>query len=127
MKPWKWNFKVFITESGSNEIDDWLQGMPPKASTKIRARIKYLETQRIWPKSYFKKIQGYTDIYELRCICDDVQYRPLGCYGPGEKEFVLLIPAIEQGDRFEPRTAPETAVKRCKSIRQGKGRIDDFI
>lgn len=131
MEPWKWNFKVFITHGGANEIDDWLQKMPPGASARIRAIIKYLETEKKWPKNYFKNIIGYANIYELRCIYKDVQYRPLGCFGPGGKEFTLLIPAIEQGDRLIPRTAPGIAVKRCKLIHKNstnkRRHTDDFV
>jgi hypothetical protein len=34
-----------------------------------------------------------------------MQYRPLGCHGPGDREITLLIGAIERGGRFEPQSA----------------------
>ena len=123
----QWNFKVFITPRGANEIQDWLQGLPPKVCLKIRTGIKYLETEKIWPSNLCHKIIGYEKIYELLFYYGNVQYRPLCCFGPKKKEFTLLIPAIEHGDRFEPKTAPETAVKRYKLIHEEEGHTDDFI
>ncbi len=106
------------------EIDITVCGLANAGKTTI---VKYLETQRFFPKNYFSNYIGYADIYELKWIHNNIQYRPLGCFGPGDKEFTLLIGAKEKGDRLEPIRAPEIAVRRRKLIHQDRRYIDDFV
>jgi hypothetical protein len=46
----------------------------------------------------------------------NTQYRPLFCHGPGPGDLTLLVGALEKGDRFEPQSAPETALRRKADI-----------
>ena len=118
-----WKFKVFLNNKTTDVIGEWLSGLPGKDRAKIRVIINYLKTTQVWPKSYIKRYVPYHDIYELRIKL----YRPLGFFGPGEKEFTLLIGAKEKGDRIEPINAPEIADARRTLILQDRGYINDFI
>jgi hypothetical protein len=85
-----------------------------------------LAVTRIWIKKYAEKLKGYEDIYEIKITYQNIQYRPLGCFGPGAGEFTLLIPAIERGSDFEPRQAPKTAQTRCKLVHQDRRYVDEY-
>lgn len=121
-----WTFKVYISENGANEIEGWLADLPPKVRAKIRARFSYLAITRIWIKNYAEKLKGYENIIEIKITYLNTQYRPLGCCGPGAREFTLLIPAKEIGSEFEPKHAPTTAQKRCKLIHRDRRYIGEY-
>ena len=51
----------------------------------------------VWPPQYVSALKGWPELVELRVVSDGNQYRPIGFYGPGRKEFTLLLGAIEKG------------------------------
>ncbi len=111
-----WEIKVFISDTGKNEIDAWLNEIPKKAKAKIKKIMTYLESERVWKEPYAKKLEGSDTIWEIRVILDNIQYRPLGCRGPLGKDFTILIGAIEMNGRLYPPNAINTAESRCKLI-----------
>lgn len=123
-----WGFKVFVSNRGDREIDDWLDGIPAKAKAKIKKRITYLEVWEIerWKRPYVAKYKGSDGIWEIRVVFDNVQYRLLGCFGPKDNEFTLLIGGREKGGRLEPVDAITTAEKRRQLICQGEGYTDEY-
>ncbi len=122
-----WYFKVFLDSKGVNEINDWLQSMPPSFRAKVDTIIAYLEVQKDMRCKWFKNVKGYKNVYELRFPHNKIQYRPLGCFGPGKDEFTLVFLAEEKGDKFVPKDAPEKAVNRFKLALQDRRYIDDFV
>jgi hypothetical protein len=123
-----WNFKVFVSDRGTREIDDWLDGLPPKAKAKIKKRITYLEIWDIdkWKRPYISKLKGSDKIWEIRVEFNNIQYRPLGCLGPKSNEFTLLIGAREKGDRLEPIDAIRIAEERCSLILEHERYTDEY-
>lgn len=66
-------------------------------------------------------------LMELRRQSGNVQYRPIGCYGPGQREVTLLVGATERGGRFVPPSACETAQERkARLIETGRTCDHDF-
>lgn len=123
MKEWK--IKVYQDENC--DFFDWRDGLPPKAKARFDNILDYLEITKILSgTSYVKQLRGYDGIYEIRFIVNNIQYRPLGCYGPERKTFVLLIGAIEQGDSFIPKTAPWKAAKRKSKIFKDRRYISEY-
>jgi hypothetical protein len=120
-----WTFQTY-KDQNVNEIKGWIGELSPKARVKFRKRISYLAITRIWIKKYAEKLKGYENIIEIKIRYHNIQYRPLGCCGPGTREFTLLIPAREVGSEFEPRHAPKTAQKRCKLIHQNRKYVDGY-
>jgi hypothetical protein len=53
----------------------------------------------------------------------NTQYRLLGFRGPDERQFSLLVPAIEQDDEFVPPTAPSIARTRMTIVNADRRRI----
>ena len=98
-----------------NEILSWMLALPKKAQAKIDAIIVSLEAFPVWPPQYVSALKGYPDIFEIRAGNCGVQYRPLGCYGPGYREFTILIGSIEKGGKL-PKGACESAVERRRLV-----------
>lgn len=114
-----WTFKIFGEKK--SDVDDWINGLSPKAHAKMDYIISCMEITMDWTKtSYFSPLKGYRGICEIKFCVQNKQYRPLGCYGPGEKEFTILFGAWEEGDRFNPQRAPRIAAKRREDVRKGR-------
>ena len=47
------------------------------------------------------KVKKYDPIYEIRISGNKVEYRPLGFYGPDEKDFTLVIGSTKRGEKRE--------------------------
>src|SRR5580693_5259172 len=92
-----WTFYDFTDGRGVNLIRQWLDSLPPKASAKIDARILYMRAIPVWPEQYVSSLVGWQYIVELRVVSAGNQYRPLGFYGPGRREFTIVLGATEKG------------------------------
>jgi hypothetical protein len=66
-----------------------------------------------WVRPEFDQLAGrYRDLGELRFKVGNVQYRPLGFFGPARADFTLLVGASKKGSAYDPRDAVETARRR---------------
>ncbi len=120
-----WTFKDYVTEDGENEILAWLNDLPKRAKIRINTAISRLEVMERLEMPYARVLKGpCAGLMELRIPVENVQYRPLCCYGPGEKEVTLLFGAIEKGGRFVPLSACSTALIRKAQIGE-EGRTCD--
>lgn len=121
-----WDFKVFVSNRGDKEFDLWLNGQPKGAKAKIRKIMTYLEITSIWGRPYAAKRKDADDIWEIIAGFDNIQYRPLGCFGPNRHEFTLLIGAKEKGGRLDPLDAVEIAKKRRVLVFQDRRYVDEY-
>jgi hypothetical protein len=118
-----WTFRDYqrpSTDQGNpvlvNEILLWTLGLPAAAQAKIDMIILTLSAwPPPWPLQYVSAYNGYPGIYELIIKSGGVQYRPLGCYGLGNRIFTLLIGAIEKGGKI-PKGILDTAVDRRNRV-----------
>ncbi len=121
----QWIFKIYGYDV--SDVDGWLAGLSKKARAKLDTIIDYMEATRDWTRTpYFSPLTGYSGIYEIKFIVQSKQYRPLGCYGPGNNEFTILIGAWEKGDRFKPINAPIIAFKRRQDVIERKVYTHDY-
>ncbi len=102
--------------------------MPVKARAKLDTLIRHLEAtpKQQWHPGQFKPLRGYRGIFEVRACYKNVEYRPLGCFGPELKQFTLLVGAIEKDSKFIPLSAPKTAIDRCKAIHNRENLVDEY-
>lgn len=94
-----WKFYDFLDARGVNLIRQWLDKIPAKASAKIDARILFMRPMpdQVWPEQYVSALKGWPKLVELRVGSAGNQYRPVGFYGPGRREFTIVLGAIEKG------------------------------
>lgn len=118
-----WTFMDFISDRGENLIRSWLDGLPEVVQAKIDDRLKTLRAMPIFPPQYISNYKGHDKILELRVSHCGVQYRPLGCHGPGRGEFTFLIGAIEKGGKI-PKGTLESAERRRAQILSDKRYVD---
>ncbi len=111
-----WVFMDFVSARDVNEIHAWLHssGVTKDARAKINARVISLQGFPIFPEQYINAYKGWPGILELKIVCDGVQYRPLGFYGPGKGQFSLLVGGIEKGKI--PKRLLEVADERRKLV-----------
>lgn len=119
----EWQFRDFLDGRGMNVIRQWSLTLPQAAQAKLDTIILVLRVSPIWPwpAQYVSRLRGYKGIYELRVGSSGVQYRPLGCHGPGKKQFTILIGSVEKGGKL-PKSDCEIAVERRKIILDYEGR-----
>jgi hypothetical protein len=110
----EWKFRDYLDRDGDNPIRKWIDRLPKKASSKVDAWILILEGIAVWPPQYISALKGCKGIYELRIVQNGVQYRPLGCLGPGKREFTILLGAVEKGHL--PPSFCEVAQSRRQTI-----------
>lgn len=122
-----WTFYDFVTVRSSgerfNEIHAWLNSkdVPKKARAKINARIAALQGFPVFPDQYFSAYTNWDGLYELRIVCSGVQYRPLGFYGPQQKQFTILIGSTEKGK--VPTSTLKVADERRKLVIADPSRV----
>jgi hypothetical protein len=93
----QWTFYDFLDTRGNNLVRAWLDSLPPKAAAKIDVRILFMRTVRMWPEAYVSSLTGWPKLVELRIGSAGTQCRPIGCYGPAQGEFTILLGAVEKG------------------------------
>ena len=118
-----WTFFDFVSARGTNEIHEWLNSkeVPSGAKAKINARLVTLRGFPVFPEQYLSAYNRWNDLYELRIVYSGVQYRPFGFYGPGRREFTLLVGSIEKGR--VPKSALTIADERRKIVIADPSRV----
>jgi hypothetical protein len=117
-----WTFYDFLEERGVNPIRQWLESLPDKARAKINTRILFLMAQMVWPEQYVSSLTGWPELVELRVVHANVQYRPLGFYGPGRREFTIVLGSVEKGS-LPNRILEAADVNRKLILATGRNRI----
>jgi hypothetical protein len=118
-------FRDFVADDGANTVRAWLDALPVRAKRKINVFIERLEVVDQLEMPTVRVLKGSCDgLMELRVKSENVQYRPLCCYGPGQGEVTILFGATERGGRFQPPTACATALARKTRLGE-RGRTCD--
>jgi hypothetical protein len=115
----EWTFMDYLDERGTNPIQDWLKDVrqvPVKAKAKIDRILLQLAGTPLWVRPLASNLDDYPGIVEIRVRWMNTQYRILGFRGPDERQFTILFPTLEQGDQFQPASAPEIATTRMRIV-----------
>ena len=113
----------YLTDKGINDFKIWTEKLQKTQRAKLNLRLDMLENKG---PDLFPNILTGTDtagIQKLR-VPGKVQLRPMLCKGPinTEKEFTLLIGAMEKQDKLQPKKADQIANKRKKDVIKDKTR-----
>ncbi len=130
-----WRLKGFIKDNGVNIVREWCDDQDTAVWEAFVGHAEYLSQQppsrwvRHWvgTLSGGKKTRksGCAGLIEWRFDVGNVEYRPLGYYS-GEMEFTLLFFAIENGGKFVPPNACETAKQRMSIVIADRRRAHEF-
>jgi hypothetical protein len=104
--------------NGEDVIGHAVSVAPAKARAKYYERLNGFkdQPQHLWNGKRSKALEGYVGLVEIRFLVGNIQYRPIGFFGPNRNEFTVLVWATEKGDEFVPKNAPSLADDRRKLI-----------
>lgn len=121
--PRGWTFYDFKTDRGENLIRAWTSDKGRPAKARLNALIRNLSVlDRPFTRDDKVGILRKDGpchgekLIELLLKVKNVQYRPIGWYGPDDMSVTLLVGATERDDEFDPRNACEQAVNRKRLI-----------
>jgi putative component of toxin-antitoxin plasmid stabilization module len=115
MKPWEFNALV---DSSGNVITRWYLAYEKKNKNRaLRARADvYLRRLRIidvpWPFPLYLPLGD--GVGEIRFDLNKVEYRILGYFGPGSRQYLMLLGATHRTKRY----VPEKAIERAKQLKK---------
>lgn len=117
----------YLDQKRRNLIAEWLSDLPNRARAKVDQRLERIAglKREEWPIIWTKPLRGVRGIFEIRLESGNVQYRPLFCFGPKQRQLTLLIGAIEVGGTFVPERSPQIAEERRAEIENDPSRVID--
>src|SRR5688572_32884857 len=114
-----WTFYDFRSERGENLIRAWTNGEGKAAKARLNVlRLHLSQLDRMFTRAdnvgQLRKDgpchgQGFI---ELLIKVQNVEYRPIGWYGPDKGSVTLLIGATERDGKLNPRNVCEQAINR---------------
>ena len=102
-----------------NFIADWMETIGVRPKAKINGILKNLsETPpEEWHKTKAaEKLKGQDDLWEIKAFASNVQWRPIGVFGPGQGTFTILAGAKEIGRKLLPLTVLKIAQRRKANL-----------
>ena len=127
--PLLWSFRYYADRGGESDVRDACQNGSAALKAKFVSRLKALASlpRSDWHEGCHKRVgDGPAEgRCEIRFKADRKQQRLLGVH-LGRDQFVILFWAVEVGDRFVPKAAPEVALRRLKEISEDEGLIHDL-
>lgn len=118
-----WKFMDFHSEAGNNLIDDWYEDLDVQARADFDATLRNLSITPDWRGLREFKHLGRNGLCEIRFKTRNVQYRPTGFFGPGDRVFSIYVGAKKKQRVYDPPNAFELAIKRRDGLKQGKGSL----
>lgn len=123
----KWTFYDYV-QGDKNPIQTWYMGLSPDARFLFDSVLKNCsktENPKDWGRfrHFLEGAAKAERVWELGFVADKRQYRILGIFGIGRKHAVLLVGCYHKGGNYTPSSAIETARKRAKGFREGKGEL----
>ena len=102
----------YKTENGDCPVEDFLDSLPAKQAKKVVWVLDIVESMDLVPASYFKKLDGTNDIWEVRADLGNDAFRLLGFMHRGN--FVVLTNGFAKKTKKAPLAEIELAERRKK-------------
>ena len=114
-------FKIFVSETGSDALQQHIDGLDPAVIQKFKSKVRFLKNTPVpdWKRTGVKKIASF-DILEIKLDANKTEHRPLGYFGPGKNEFTILEWATHKQDIYDPHDAFKTANSRRTLVENGR-------
>lgn len=119
-------------DNGNDVIEEWFK-LYPAIRPWMKRMLAYMEITPVWVEPYFKWLKGKEnkDLGEIRKT-GSIQYRIIGCKGPGPDEFTLLIGATKTTrgaagkTAWNPSNALLVAGERRDLVLKDRSYTDDY-
>ncbi len=129
-----WTFYRYVGPEQRDVVLDWIKKQPAGTSARIKAALDVAVIQlQLVERERFSRADGVGQLrrkcggfFELLLWVDKAQYRPIGVYGPGEREFTILSIDREKGDELIEDPDCERPKRRKPYINDRKNIIEYF-
>ncbi len=120
-----WRFMDYCSEAGNDLIEEWYLDQNPEVRADFDVTLRNLAGSQDWHGlNEFKMLHGKQSGFgEIRFKTRNIQYRPVGRFGPGVREFTLLVGCYKKQRVYEPPDAFDVAVRRWGLYKQGRATI----
>lgn len=111
-------FTFYDYVEGTNLVHEWLNTLPVSVKAKFNKWLLHLEAvgPGEWKHRLVDTLTGTCKgLFEIRVSEVHIQYRLLGCRGPGNREPTLLYGCIKPG-RKVPKSACDRALARKERV-----------
>ena len=120
-----WRFMDYCSPAGNNLIEAWYDDLLEEAQAEFDATLKTLSITEDWRgMSEFKHL-GQDGLCEIRFKAANVQYRPLGFFGPGAKCFSIYVGSRKKGKIYDPPDALRLAIERRNKVSNGEASLHE--
>jgi hypothetical protein len=114
-----WTIRSYVSPVGNDLVRKWYDAQTFAVQAAFDTVVLFLLQSSFeeWRRPEFSMLKGkYTKLGELRFDVGNVEYRPLGFFGPCRSEFTILIGATKKGRVYHPRSALDTALSRRAAV-----------
>jgi hypothetical protein len=118
-----WRFMDYCSPARNNLVEEWYQDLPEEAQAEFDVTLKVLSIVQDWRGMAEFKSLGLDGLCEIRFKALNVQYRPMGYFGPGAKRFSIYVGSKKKGSVYTPPDAINLADKRRGSVRRGEASL----
>lgn len=120
-----WKFMDYRSPADNNLIEEWYSDLPEDAQAEFDVTLKTLSIVEDWRgMSEFKSL-GRQGLCEIRFKAGNVQYRPLGFFGPGAKTFSIYVGCFKKGNVYHPPNAFDIALDRRGRVARGEASLNE--
>lgn len=114
-----WAFMEYVDDADRGVVSEWISDQSIKVEVKFHQRLQALSQMRVdeWRDPWAKTLHGDgKGLVEIRFKAENVQFRPIGFFGPNRNQFTILLCAKEIGGKFVPRQACNLAQGRKNEV-----------
>jgi len=117
----------YCSAAGNDLIEEWCLDLPEEAQAEFDVTLKALSIAEDWRGMPEFKNLGRKGLCEIRFKCGNIQYRPVGFFGPGAKRFSIYAGCYKKGKVYNPPNAFELAMKRKGNVERGEATLRERI
>jgi hypothetical protein len=117
----------YCSPVGNNLIESWYGDLPEEAQAEFDVTLKTLSITEDWRGMTEFKTLGLEGLCEIRFKALNVQYRPLGYFGPGAKRFSIYVGCKKKGTVYTPPDAFDLASKRWGKVQRREASLHERI
>jgi hypothetical protein len=123
-----WRFMDYHSPAGKNLVEDWYCGLETDAvRAEFDVTLKVLSIAPDWRGMSEFKCLGAKGLCEIRFKVANVQYRPAGFFGPGERTFSIYVGCQKKGNIYKPPNAFDLAADRKAKVLRGEGSLRERL